>query len=90
MLEPDPAWAPLVQRMFRMALAGEGVTAIAAKLDAEGVLTPRGKPFVKTGIHKILTNDLYIGVTNFGVTRTGLQKHKAPTRSRWPTRTRAS
>jgi site-specific DNA recombinase len=75
-LEPDPAWAPVVQRMFRMALAGEGVTAIAAKLDAEGILTPRGKPFVKTAVHKILTNDLYIGVTNFGVTRTGLQKHK--------------
>ncbi len=75
-LEPDPAWAPLVQRIFRMALAGEGVTAIAAKLDAEGILTVRGKPFVKTAVHKVLTNDLYVGVTNFGVTRTGLQKHK--------------
>lgn len=30
----------------------------------------------ETGIHKILTNDLYIGVTNFGVTRTGLQKQE--------------
>lgn len=35
-LEPDPQWAPLVQRIFRLALAGEGVTAIAATLHAEG------------------------------------------------------
>jgi site-specific DNA recombinase len=76
-LEPDPAWAALVQRMFRMALAGEGVTAIAAKLEADGVLTPRGKALVKTTVHKILTNDVYVGVSNWGMTRTGLQKHKA-------------
>lgn len=75
-LEPDPVWAPVVQRMFRMALWGEGLTAIAATLDAEAVRTPRGKPFSKTGIHKVLTNDLYVGVTNWGVNRTGLQKHK--------------
>ncbi len=75
-LEPDPAWAPLVQRIFRIAAAGEGVTAIAAKLEAEGIRTPRGKALVKTTVHKILTNDLYTGITNFGMTRTGLQKHK--------------
>ncbi len=75
-LEPDPTWAPLVQRIFRMAAAGEGVTAIAAKLEAEGIRTPRGKALVKTTVHKIVTNDLYAGVTNFGMTRTGLQKHK--------------
>lgn len=77
-LEPDPQWAPLVQRMFRMALAGEGVTAIAATLHAEGARTPRGKPILKTTVHKILTNDLYMGVSTWGVKRTGLQKHKPP------------
>ena len=75
-LEPDPQWAPLVQRMVRMALAGEGVTSIAATLHAEGLRTPRGKPLLKTTIHKILTNDLYAGVLTWGVHRTGLQKHK--------------
>ncbi|HNH49514.1 MAG TPA: recombinase family protein, partial [Myxococcota bacterium] len=75
-LEPDPRWAPLVQRVFRMALGGEGVTAIAGRLHAEGLRTPRGKPLLKTTIHKILTNDLYIGVLTWGVHRTGLQKHK--------------
>ena len=75
-LEPDPAWAPLVQRIFRMALDGEGVTSIAATLHAEGLRTPRGKALLKTTIHKILTNDLYKGVLTWGVHRTGLQKHK--------------
>jgi site-specific DNA recombinase len=75
-LEPDPQWAPLVQRIFRMALAGEGVTAIAATLHAEGARTPRGKSLLKTTVHKILTNDLYKGVSTWGVKRTGLQKHK--------------
>ncbi len=75
-LEPDPLWAPLVQRIFRMALAGEGVTSIAAALHAEGVLTPRGKSLLKTSIHKLLLNDVYVGVTTWGVHRTGLQKHK--------------
>ncbi|MCB9694330.1 MAG: recombinase family protein [Alphaproteobacteria bacterium] len=77
-LEPDPQWAPLVQRIFRMALAGEGVTAIAATLNAEGVRTPRGKALLKTTIHKLLTNDVYRGVLTWGVKRTGLQKHKPP------------
>jgi hypothetical protein len=45
-----------------MALAGEGVTTIAATLHAEGARTPRGKPLLKTTVHKILTNDLYKGV----------------------------
>lgn len=75
-LEPDPQWAPLVQRIFRMALAGEGVTSIAATLHAEGLRTPRGKALLKTTIHKILTNDLYKGVLTWGVHRTGLQKHR--------------
>lgn len=77
-LEPDPKWAPLIQRIFRLVGEGEGVTNIAARLLAEGIGTPRGKVLTKTTLHKMLRNDLYVGVTTWGVTRTGLQKHKTP------------
>jgi site-specific DNA recombinase len=62
-LEPDPHWVPLVQRIFRRARDGEGVTSIAATLHAEGQRTPRGKPLLKTTLHKILTKELYAGQT---------------------------
>ncbi|MFM2248177.1 MAG: hypothetical protein RL071_4252, partial [Pseudomonadota bacterium] len=77
-LEPDPQWAPTAQRIFRMALAGEGVTAIASTLNAEGVLTPRGCKLSNTTVHKLLTNEVYAGALIWGTKRTGLQQHKAP------------
>jgi len=77
-LEPDPQWAPFVQRIFRMALAGEGVTTIASALNTEGVLTPRGCKLSNTAVHKLLTNEVYTGTLIWGTKRTGLQQHKAP------------
>ncbi len=77
-LEPDPAWAPVVQRMFQMALSGEGVTAIAAALDVEGLRNPRGKPWTKTRIHSILHNEVYTGVSVWGRTRSKGQAHRKP------------
>ena len=73
-LEPDPEWAPVVQRMFSLALAGEGVTAIAAALSDQ--TNPRGKPWTKTRIHGILHNEVYTGTTVWGKTRSKGQAHR--------------
>ena len=75
-LDPDPVWGPVVQRMLRMALAGEGVCNIAAALHAEGLQTPRGKPWQKQTILHMLRNEVYTGVSEWGRERTGLQVHK--------------
>lgn len=75
-LEPDPVWAPIVQRMFRMALAGEGVCNIAAALHGDGLQSPRAKPWQKQTILHILRNEVYTGVSEWGRERTGLQAHK--------------
>lgn len=75
-LEPDPVWAPVVQRMFRMALAGEGACSVAAALHADGSRTPRGKPWQKQSVLHILRNEVYTGVSEWGRARAGLLAHR--------------
>ena len=75
-LGPHPVWAPVVQRMYRLALAGEGAASIAGILDGEGLRTPRGKPWRKQSILNILRNEVYTGTLIWGVKRTGRQKVK--------------
>ena len=70
-LEPDPEWAPVVQRMFQLALGGLGGRAIAAILDDEGLRTPRGKRFSTQTILHVLRNEVYVGVYEWGIRRTG-------------------
>jgi site-specific DNA recombinase len=77
-LEPDPAWSPLVQRMFSLVLAGEGMTRISEILNEEGQLTPRGRPWSKTQVHNVVTNQVYAGSIVWGARRTGHQAHREP------------
>jgi site-specific DNA recombinase len=68
-LEIAPEEAELVKRIFHLYLYGEGtgpkgVTAIAKKLNEEG-LRLRGRPFHVSLIHRILTCDTYIGTHYF-------------------------
>ena len=65
-LDPDPAMAPLVQRMFRMVLEGEGAASIRRALNKEGLFTPGGKPWSITTVLSILRNPVYTGVLIFG------------------------
>ncbi len=60
-LEPDPATAPVVSRMYKEALGGVGTKEICLSLNQEGVAGPRGKPWQKTTVHHILTNEAYTG-----------------------------
>ncbi len=62
----DPEWAPLVQRIFRMALSGQGACNIAIALNEEGLRTYRGRRWSKQSVLYILRNDVYTGVYTWG------------------------
>ncbi|HEV2122581.1 MAG TPA: recombinase family protein [Chloroflexota bacterium] len=59
---PHPAHSALVQRMFADAAHGKTLRAIAAQLDAEGILTPSGGHFWQHAtVRCILVDPLYAG-----------------------------
>ncbi len=71
-LEPDPATAPVVQRIFREYLGGFGYFAIAQRLTAENIPCPSaydrkrnahrsGIAWSKSAVRVILTNPRYTG-----------------------------
>ena len=60
-LELDPPADAVVKRIFDMALQGKISLDITKALNAEGVASPRGKRWLKSTIHTILTNEAYTG-----------------------------
>ncbi len=66
-LVPDPAQAPLVQRIFAMALSGQGACTVAGTLNDEGLRTARGRRWSKQSVLYILRNEVYTGVYTWGV-----------------------
>ena len=60
-LEPDPATAPVVQRIFGMAESGKSTLDITKTLNGEGILTSTGKHWLKSTVHRILSNEAYTG-----------------------------
>jgi site-specific DNA recombinase len=67
---PNPETAPIVQRIYRMALERVPLVQICDILDAEGVPTPSGKrsnagpadqSWRRSGLSKILNNPAYMG-----------------------------
>ena len=65
-LELDPDRASVVRRMFRMAESGRSVLDITKNLNDEGVATATGKPWTKTMVHYVLTNETYTGTLVWG------------------------
>ena len=65
-LEPDAATFPVARRIFSMALRGNSVLDIAKALNAEGIPSPNGKRWLKTGIHRVLNNEAYTGTLIWG------------------------
>ena len=65
-LEPDPATAPIVERIFEMSEAGKGMLDITRTLNDEGIASPAGKVWGKTSVHKVLTNEAYTGTLVWG------------------------
>jgi site-specific DNA recombinase len=65
-LEPDPATAPVVERMFKESLSGNGLVEISRSLNKDGLTTRRHVKWCKTSIHNILKNEAYIGTLIWG------------------------
>ena len=65
-LEVDPEKASTVERVFKLAESGSSVLDIVKALNAEGIASPAGKEWSKTGIHKMLTNIAYTGTLVWG------------------------
>ena len=67
-LEPDPATAPVVERIFGMTEAGRGILDITRTLNDEGIANPTGRLWSKNGVHIILRNEAYTGALVWGTT----------------------
>lgn len=63
----DPEWSPMVKLIFKLHREGDGeghalgVTGIAGYLNRQGYRTPTGALWHVSAVHKILTNEAYIG-----------------------------
>ena len=66
-LELNPDTAPVVKRIFDMSQAGSGMVDITRALNDDGIASPGGKLWGKTGVHKVLTNEAYTGTLLWGV-----------------------
>ena len=64
-LAPDPKEAPVIRRIFKMCLAGQGAKEIARALNGEGLRTRRGRKWEINAIHYILRNETTTGVLIF-------------------------
>ena len=86
-LEPDPATAPVVERIFGMAEAGRGILDITRTLNDEGIANPTGRLWSKNGVHIILrtrlTPEHWSGASTPRTRRTrcGWRRHSPPSPS---------
>ena len=63
---PDPAKSVLIEPLFKFALLPDStVTATTQEAANLGFTTRKGKPLVKSAMHRLLTNPFYIGVNRF-------------------------
>ena len=60
-MTPDPQEAAIVRDIFRRFVNGEGMYAIARRINSMGVRTHRGGPFENRTVEYILRNPAYIG-----------------------------
>ena len=60
-LVPDEVYAPVVRRIFKMYLSGNGGREIANVLNEEGVLTNTGKRWSPQRVYSVLRNPIYVG-----------------------------
>jgi site-specific DNA recombinase len=65
-LEPDPATAPIVERMFRECLSGKGMIEISRGLNSDGLTTRKNNGWSKTSVNTVLRNEVYTGTLIWG------------------------
>lgn len=63
--EPDPETAPTVRVIFEKYASGQTLFQVNKYLNESGFQTPRGKPFGRTSLDKLLKNEKYIGIYKF-------------------------
>ena len=64
----DPPADSVVRRIFLLAGQRKSTLDIAKIFNQEGIASPRGTKWLKTTIHRILTNEVYTGALVWGVT----------------------
>ena len=57
----------MVRRIFLMALQGKSTLDITKTLNGEGIPTSTGKHWLKSTVHRILSNEAYTGTLVWGV-----------------------
>jgi site-specific DNA recombinase len=85
-LEPDPEQGPVVERIFREFVFGEGgIRAIASDLNRDGIPSARGGPWSGGAVSGILDNPKYTGfqVWNRRRRKTGGNRTNAETEWVW-------
>ncbi|MBI4283551.1 MAG: recombinase family protein [Chloroflexi bacterium] len=80
-LAPEEGEAPVVRRVFRMAVEGSGGKEVAKALNADGLRTRTGKHFSATAINNILRNEVYTGALVWHTKNGGLGHAVAKTPS---------
>ena len=65
-LEVDKEQAPVVRRMFDMALEGKSSLDITKALNKDGIPSPKGKQWLKTTVYSMLKNESYTGTLVWG------------------------
>ncbi len=66
-LDLDPAQAEIVKYIFGDTLLGTGVTDIVRRLNSQSVPSPKGKGWNKSGLHYILSNEIFTGTMVWGI-----------------------
>lgn len=61
----DKRKAPIVQEIFKRYVDGEAILDICRDLNSRGFRTAQGKKFNRSSLHRILTNEKYIGVYRY-------------------------
>ncbi len=69
-LELDPPKDALARRIFEMALRGQSILEIVKTLNKEGIPTAKGKRWLKTTVHNMLSNEVYMGTLVWGLKAT--------------------
>ncbi len=69
-LELDPPKDALVRRIFEMAPRGQSILEIVKTLNKEGIPTAKGKRWLKTSVHSMLSNEVYMGTLVWGLKAT--------------------
>ena len=65
-LELDPPADSVIRRIFQMALQGKSTLDITKTLNGEGIPTSTGKHWLKSTVHRILSNEAYTGTLVWG------------------------